>query len=592
MPPILPLAAGRVLLATAVYLISTGMAAARQPAVPGYSDFETLQSQVRSIAQSDYAEVETLAETLGGRPVYLLKIGAKGRDERPAVLVVGGVHPPHLLGSELAVRLARKLIEGAASDPEVRRMLQRTTFYIIPRPAPDAMEAFFQQPHEARIRNQRPVDDDGDGRVDEDGPNDLDGDGWITQLRVEDAAGEYIAHPRDNRVMIKADPQQNERGQFAIYTEGADDDRDDELNEDPPGGVAFNRNFTFQYPYFGDAAGPYQISEAETRAVADFAFKHPNIAAVLTFTPLDNLMHLWKVDAAAEKQKIKTTLLADDVPYYKHVAEQYREAIGRKDAPEADGGEGAFSRWAYFHYGRWSFAAGGWWIPKIEAESQAKKAESETTTGKAGSPGPAKDASSSASAEKRGTEDLDALRWFEKQGIDGFVAWKPVDHPLFPGRKTEVGGFKPFLRLNPPAGELDGIAEKHWQFVRKLAADLPRLAIRRAEAESQGGGVWRVTIEAVNEGELATMPRMGEVIGQPHPLQAELLLPKGASLLTGHARVRLAPLHGGGGRAEKSWLIRMPEQGLKSLRVRVWSPSAGSVEKAVEPAGAGATQEI
>ena len=592
MPCISPLAIGRFAFAATVYLIcSPPAAAAPQAAVAGYADFEQFQAQVRAIDRSDYVEVEILAETLGGRPVYLLKIGDKVADERPAILVVGSVQPPHLLGSELAMRLAQKLAEAAGTDAKVRRLLQRTTFYVIPRPAPDAMEAFFHPPFNARVRNERPIDDDGDGRVDEDGPDDLNGDGWITALRVEDAAGEYILHPQDGRVMIKADPQQNERGRYALYTEGADDDRDEDLNEDPPGGVAFDRNFPFQYPYFGDAAGPHQVSEAETRAVADFAFSHPNIAAVLTFTPQDNLMRLWKVDASAEKQKIKTTLLTGDAPYYRHVAEQYRETMGRKDAPEADGGEGSFSRWAYFHYGRWSFAAGGWWIPKIETESK-EKAESDKTAGKEEPPGPAADASSRAPADKRGSDDLNALRWFEKQGINGFVAWEPIDHPLFPGRKVEVGGFKPFLRLNPPADELDTLAEKHWQFVRKLAGDLARLEIRRAVAEPQGAGVWRVTAAVVNAGELATMPKMGEVTGRPHPLQMELLLPPGASLLTGHARLRLDPLRGGGGRAEKSWLIRTPEQGLKSLRVRAWSPSVGSVEKTVQPLRAGETREI
>ena len=38
-------------------------------------------------------------------------------------------------------------------------------------------------------------------------------------------------------------------------------------------------------------------------------------------------------------------------------AEQYRKLHGGKDAPGSPKGEGSFSEWAYFHYGRWSLAA-------------------------------------------------------------------------------------------------------------------------------------------------------------------------------------------------------------------------------------------
>ncbi|NUQ64726.1 MAG: hypothetical protein HUU20_19865 [Pirellulales bacterium] len=563
-----------------ISLLAAASLSASEPAIQGYADFAQFESQMESIGRSDLAELESLGRTLGGRPIYLLKIGAGQLDKKPAILIVGSVHPPHVLGSELAVRLARRLTEQA--DQGVRGMLDRVTFYIIPRPAPDAMEALFQSPFHARVRNQRCVDDDGDGRVDEDGPDDMNADGWITTLRVEDAAGEYLVHPKDNRVMIKADAKQNERGRYSLYTEGLDDDEDEQLNEDPPGGVAFDRNFTFQYPYFGDAAGPNQVSEIESRAVADFAFTHPNIAVIFAFALQDNLMHPWKVDASAEGQKLKTSLMADDASHYQRVAEQYREAIGRKDAPEPESGEGSFRHWAYFHFGRWSFAARGWSIPKTEQAKKEQGAEAkETVSEKSEETGKEKPLPSGPSSDTRGSEDLNALRWFKKHGIDGFVAWKPIDHPRFRGRKTELGGFKPFMRLNPPAEELDSLAEQHGRFLRMLAADLPRLSIGQAEAEPRGGGIWRIVVAVANDGALPTMPKIGQINGQPHPLQIELTLPDGVALITGQARVRLDPLPGGGGRAEQSWLVRVPEGGPKALSVRVWGPSVGAAEKQV-----------
>ncbi len=553
-------------------LITLSRAQAGQPMIEGYRDYQALRVELESIAESEYARIESLGKTLGGREVLLLRIGAGKVDRKPAVLIVGGVHPPHLLGSELALRVARKIVQQAEADKRVRKMLGRVSFYVIPRAAPDACEAFFRVPYVEQTGNQRPVDDDRDGEVDEDGPEDLNGDGLITMIRVEDPKGTYLPHPDDARVMIKADPKKNERGRYLLFPEGRDNDEDEQQGEDPSGGVAFNRNFTFRYPYFGQGAGPHQVSEIETRAVADFAFSHPNIAAVVSFSPEDNLMHAWKPDKAAESKRIKTSLLKADAGYFDHVVELYQEIHGGKDAPESPKGEGSFSEWAYFHFGRWSFAGRGWWIPKVAAEQpKADKEEDKEESSKEKPP-----------EDKRGADELNALQWFDREAVEGFVAWQEIEHPDFPDKKVEVGGFKPFLRWNPPSDALDCLAEKHAEFVRRLVRQLPRLVIEEAKAESLGGGVWRVTAVIGNEGYLPTVSEMGRLTKQPHPVQVRLMLPKGTSLVTGHSRVQLPPLAGRGGREERSWLVLVSGEKPETLRVRAWSPSVGSVAKKVQ----------
>ncbi len=565
------------------------VAVAGKPAVEGYADYDAYRLQLESIAASQLATLQSLGRTRGRREVYLLKIGSGKVDQKPAVLIVGSVDPPHLLGSELAVRIARRMVRQAKADKAVRKMLDRLSFYIIPRPSPDACEAFFRRPYHQRAGNQRPTDDDRDGQLDEDGPDDLDGDGRITMMRVSDPTGRYMPDPRDARVLIKADAKQNERGRYRLFVEGRDNDDDDAQGEDPPGGVAFNRNFTFRYAYFGEGAGPHQVSEVETRAVADFAYDHPNIAAVLTFTPEDNLMRPWKPDSDSESQRIKTAVLSDDAPYFDFVAQQYREIHGGEDPPESAEGEGSFSEWAYFHYGRWSFACRGWWIPKVETDENGDMQDKEGVEDKEESS--EKDApdradseeddedeeSEEESAEKeRVADQLNALRWFAREGIDGFLDWTKIEHPDFPDKRVEVGGFRPFLRLNPPAEQLEPLAKKHWQFVCKLAELLPRVVIQEAEAEPLGGGVWRVKAVAVNRGYLPTVSQMGLTTRQPQRLQIELELPDGVSLVTGHPRLQLSPLAGHGGKAESTWLVIAEEDKPIALQVRVWSASVGT----------------
>ena len=612
------------ILAASVAVLLGTAAQAGEPAVKGYADYETYRAEVRKIAKSKLVKLNSLARTAGGREVFCLEIGTGKTDQKPAILVVGGVYPPHLVGSELAVRMTRRLVEQAAADKQAAAILDRLTFYVIPRPSPDPCEALFRKPYAERAENDRPMDDDGDGAVDEDGPDDLDGDGWITAMRVEDPAGPYMAHPEDARALVRADPVKNQHGRWSVYVEGRDNDRDDQPNEDPPGGTAFNRNFTFRYPYFQRRAGPHQVSEPETRAVADFAFSHPNIALVLTFTPEDNLMRPWKPNPQAESQKAKTAVLGGDAGYLNYVAEQYRQIHGGKDAPDSPEGQGSFSQWAYFHFGRWSLACRGWWIPQLKPEEPKTtankptdkpppkhardrgdgedagngqavtdaKAKSPARRGRAAAKAPAgkrlgaraadaKPAEDKPPEDGRGADELSALRWLDREKIDGFVPWKRIEHPDFPGRVVEVGGIKPFLRLNPPARELEPLADKHWRFVRRLVELLPELAIHQSKAEPLGGGLWRVSVTAVNRGYLPSVSQMGRITGQPHPLQAAIELPPGVKLVTGHARGQLPPLPGNGGKAETTWLVSAPAGKEHRLTVHVWSPSVGDCRQTI-----------
>jgi hypothetical protein len=511
--------------------------------IDGYADYDGLTKRLQALAAP--AKLSSLGKTIGGREIHLVTIGTGKADEKPAILVVGTVHAPHLLGSELALRVAERLAKADAAS------FDRLTLYVIPRPSPDGAERFFRKPFVERPGNDRKSNDDRDLESGEDGPDDLDGDGWITMMRIEDETGSMTTHPDDPRVLVPADAKKNEPAKYALHVEGRDDDGDGKFNEDGGDGVSFNRNFTFNYPVFKPGAGPHAVSEVETRAVADFVFDHPNIAAVITFTPEDNLATPWKADPASEGNRIKTRLLGADQPFTDYVAEQYRKIHGATDPPGPPGGEGSFSEWAYFHTGRWSFAARGWWIPKVPAEPASK--------------------------DPRAADALNALRWFKKEGIDGFADWKKIDHPGFPGRTVEVGGFRPFLTLNPPSKELDALGDKHADFVKKLAELMPRLKIGDVKVEDLGEGLFRVTVPVVNTGYLPTMSEMGRLSNQAWPLQLKIELPEKASIVTGAARVKLGVIAGGGGKTEHAWLVR----GTGEIKLSAWAPAVGIDTKSV-----------
>jgi hypothetical protein len=533
------------------------------PALEGYSTFEAFRQRVEKLAAPN-ARVSSLGQTREKRDVLCITIGTGETEKHPATVIVGDVAPDEVIGSEIVVRMAEQLLARAAKDEAVAKLLEQRTFYFIPRPSPDAAERCFAKPFREPQGNGAPSDDDRDGKQGEDPPDDLNDDGWITMMRVEDVAGEYVVHPDDPRAMIRAELAKQERGKYKLLVEGRDNDGDEALNEDAGDGVSFNRNFTFQYPAFKTQAGPHQVSEPESRAVADFCFDHPNVAAVLTMTPEDNLLHPWKADGGKDKARIRTTILSDDAKYQDLLAQKYQKLRDGKGPPGSPDGEGSFSEWAYFHYGRWSWAARPWWIPPTEAKPAEGEAKEEKK-----------------SDEKRGAEDINALRYFDQQKIEGFVAWKAIEHPDFPGQTVEVGGFKPFYRAHPPIAEADALATKQVDFLLEAQALAPKMSLTKLKAESLGGGVVRVTATVVNEGFLPTHPEMGEVSQQIYPLQIAWDVPKETTWLQGSQRTRISRLAGQGGHVEKIWIVRMKEPLPKELSVSVAVPAVGSASATV-----------
>lgn len=567
-----------VVLSVVVCAVVSGPLSAGPPIIEGYSDYQTLTEQLRELERHDEAALRSLGTTEQKREVWLLTV-SDGDDEasssRPAVLIVGSAHAPHLLGAELAVRIARRLLADDEASQELRR---RFTFHVIPRPNPDASEAFFQPPYFARTLNSRPMDDDNDGRVDEDGPDDLNGDGLITMMRITEATGRHVPHPDDARVMVEADAEKDEAPQYRLMVEGRDNDSDGAFNEDPPGGVDFNRNFPFEYPFFEIGAGPHQVSEPETHGVAAWAMSQPNLALALTFDPADNLMKLWKSETSEKQGRIKTQLLTEDVAGYERFSDIYKEAQTLKNPPAADG-EGSIAQWLYFHFGRWSLAARGWWIPHVKPDQPQKEKEEEKKNAKdaEGEDGEKKKTRD----DKRGSDQLNALGWFDEQEIDGFVAWQEIEHdlPEFHGQKVEIGGIKPFLTLNPPAGQLDELAETHDKFLREALELLPRIEIERVKVDALGEDVYRITARVINRGTLPTAPRMGDVNEMPLPLQIQLALPEDARFIRSFPRQQLDVIAGHGGTAEQEWLVRTDAE---TGTIVVHSPSVGRVTQEVK----------
>ena len=569
-----------------------------------YHSYDEMTKIISSVISShnDIAKVESIGKTLEKRDVWAVTVGGRESDKRHAMLIAGGVEADRLIGSELTLGFLNYLLNSYGKVDSITQLVNSTTFYILPRVNPDASEAFFREPLYARTLNARPVDDDKDGLTDEDGFEDLNNDGLITMMRVKDNRGEWIPHPGDARIMKKADLSKGEQGMYKLITEGIDNDKDEQWNEDEPGGVDFNRNFPYNYRYFSRGAGPHQLSEIETRAVADFCFDHPNIAAVFTFSSNDNLMNPWKkVQGPPQPQeqfsgrrgttgddesapKLITSVMDDDEQYFSYIGKQYQALTKFKDAPQSIKGEGAFSEWAYYHFGRWSFAANPWWIPAAEQKKDTVPPDKIKTGDKKETDSSNKsDLKMGKGPEESPDENADqikSLKWLDANSIkDGFVNWTKIKDKDFPDNEVEVGGFRPYVTTNPPPDSIDGLAMKQNLFLAWLGNKLPVVEIRNVKIEPIDGKVFRLTADIANTGYFPTNSAMGDKARWSRNVKVTLALSKDQSLGSGKTKTIFNPIQGNGGHQEISWLI-ISKTG-STVTVTAESPTAGKAIQTV-----------
>jgi hypothetical protein len=152
-------------------------------------------------------------------------------------------------------------------------------------------------------------------------------------------------------------------------------------------------------------------------------------------------------------------------------------------------------------------------------------------------------------------DEMKLLRWSDTElGGDGFVAWRPFDHPQL-GR-VEIGGFD-LIRYwyNVPFERLEKEVAPHSDWLVYLGLASPRLEIRSFTAEAVTRDVWRVRLVVENTGWLPTNGSQQALDQQAVAgIVAELVLPAAARLASGERRRTLGQLAGRSGqRSTATW---------------------------------------
>lgn len=563
--------------AGAAFLLVSSLSAqaGAPPSSAGYRNHAGVTAAIDSLrrAYPRLVESSVLATSPGGRAVHVVRLGAgQNVDDRPALLIMANAHGPHVVGTEIALGAAQRLARAYGQDQAVTALLDRATIYVIPRLNPDAAEAFFRRPWAERVLNESRNDPDHDGTPDDDGPDDLNGDGIIAMMRVADPAGDWRPDPADNFLMRRAEVVKGEVGGWRVMVEGRDNDRDGVQGEDPAGGVDINRNFAHEFAFFGDG-GDHAFSAPEARGVAEFLAERANIAVAYVLGPQDNLMEPWRnrPQAGGPPQGTSaggpfTSILRPDESYYVELSERFKRTTGLTRNPPASSFGGDPASWMYYHMGRLAFASRGWWVPEAPRDSAAA-----APRGGGGGAGPG---GAGGGAPDVLAADRNAVRWFQANDPSALLPWTPVQHPDFPGQVVEVGGFRPFAMLNPPASQLDSVVARHSRWVQELAGMLPALALREVKVTGLGQGTWRVEAQVANTGFLPTHAAIGGRLPWARQIRVDLRTGQGQAIVAGRAVQQLGAIAGSGRSTELSWVVTGAAG--STLTLSAGSPLAGS----------------
>ncbi len=459
----------------------------------------------------------SIGKTLRGTPLMVLEITNKETGpglEKPGYYYDGNIHAGELTGAEVALHFAWHLLSGYGKDPTITELVDTRVLYVRPKFNPDGADVALQPIHRLRS-TPRPYDEDGDGLLDEDPPNDLDNDGAATGMRVRNPQGVWKTSSEDPRIMVRRELGETEGEFYDLYSEGIDDDRDGAFNEDGVGGLDMNRNFPRNWglEFEQRGAGPYPLSEPETRATIEFIHSHRNITGVFHGHTSGGFLF-----------RLPSTTTWDHFPVADQrlileLSDQYGSTTGQPVRPSYSNPRlhryGTLISWAYWDFGVVGFVPEFWGGFGRDYDGDKKVSE------------------------------VERLRWNEEElGGQGFAEWTPYDHPQL--GEVEIGGWRrKFVAQNPPVQFLEKELELYVPWMIWLAQIGPRIVIQDAQvSQLTTRDLFKVTAEIANVGYLPTHITQRALDNQTAvPVWAIVEL-QDAELVSGKPRVDLGHVKG------------------------------------------------
>jgi Zinc carboxypeptidase len=518
-----------------------------------------------------------VGKSFGGQSIWQLTLTNKrtGKDtDKAAAYFEGGRHSGEITSSESILWLAWHLVENYDKDPKITKLLDEKAIYLRPNQNPDGAD-MYKLTAQTNRSSVRPQDNDGDGLFDEDPAEDLDGDGHSRQMRkfVGAGKGSFVVDTMDPKGRLMRGVGAG-NGDYMMYPEGIDNDKDGRINEDGVGGLDLHRNYPYNwrpmteatgrgYTQFG--AGEYPLSEPETRAVFLWQVSHPNIS-VTNSMDTQVPMHLRGPSTCDEKE----CMFPSDLKLFQHfdsvglsftkypwAGDVYRTYATRFAPPGQGQPEPLFGHGPDFGY----FQMGQiWYGDELWNGGRERDYNGDGRW-----------------------DQYEVLRYNDEEfGGTGYQAWTKVMHPDL--GEVEVGGANPkFWSQNGPAQAVEKWAKNQALFNLAMTFELPKLEITnvvvskvRASADSATHEV-KVTVR--NTGRIPTALEQAKRV---KIVRSDLLTIEGPRGTAARTTTRGVEFHVNGLETKTLTLrVRAPAGQAVEMNARITSTRGGVVDAPV-----------
>jgi len=525
-------------------------------------------------AYPSITKLHNIGKSYEGRDLLVLEITNQGNGDglsKPGFWMDGNLHASEVMGAEVCLKNIDTLVKGYGNDSSITDLVDTRTMYIMPKLNPDGSDYYLHNPDGMRS-SVRPHDGDRDGALDDDPPEDLDGDGYILQMRVRDETGPMKTSSDDPRLMVGVEA--GEMGEWRTYSEGIDNDGDGRFNEDGVGGLDINRNWPgqWQQEHIQSGAGPYPLSEPETRAVAEFLLSHRNVTGIINHHMAGNFVY--RVPTATHFDPVtgeEQPMSQQDLGVLNFFGAKYTELIngqnvtpvfGRGGPPRYGAIWGVMIGWGYDHYGVPS------WVPEM------------------GSYAPFCDYDEDGNAT-----EMERLRWNDTE-MDGeiFVDWKPFNHPQL--GEVEIGGWVGKVydpsrgtytnTMTTPGPVFEEFLAEHSSWNNWMASMSPLVRVTDVSAERVEAGIYKITAKVQNQGYLPTNVTDQAISNRTAKTVKVTITVRPGEVVFGDETVDIGHLQGNRSLPETvEWMVRSGGGGMPRVMVTAVSEKGGTHQRAL-----------
>ena len=466
-----------------------------------YYRYDELTSILKSYQDEHpgLVSLSSIGKSNEGRDIWLVTVtdtAVRPASEKPAFWADGNIHASEVSASTAVLMLLDKLVnKWSSGDAEIRELLHKRAFYLVPRFNPDGAEwALESVPRIIRSSTRPyPYDEDDFYGIER---QDVDGDGRILSIRIPDSNGPWKIAEEEPRLMKKRSPGETGGEYYRILPEGLFHNFDGMTmrSHKPKEGLDLNRNFPSAWRLEGEqhGAGPYPTSEPEVDAIVRAIVDRPNICGGVSFHTFSGVL------LRPPSRMSDDDIPPEDIWTFKELGAKGHELTGYpaisnfhefKYHPK-EVITGVWDDWMYEHRGvhAWTIEI---WSPQRQAGITDYKYIDWFR-------------------EHPFEDELKLLKWSDEK-LDGLghIAWKPFNHPQL--GPVELGGWDPHYAFrNPPPKFLEAEVAPLADWAIWHASTGPCLEIRELKTEPLTNGMVKLRFAVQNSGWLPTnVTKMG-----------------------------------------------------------------------------------